>query len=158
MDPHNRKYGDQDTIFMKMALDCAASAARIGEVPVGAVLVDAGNSVVAKAGNNCIGSNDPTGHAEIHVLRTAALKLSNYRLPHTTMYVTLEPCPMCAAAMVQARVARVVFGAKDPKSGALVSQYSLGTDGRLNHRFKITGGVRAKECSKILKDFFIERR
>jgi len=158
VDQKNRNNKDQDNIFMGMALDCAAAAASLGEVPVGAVLVDIENYVVAKAGNNCIRSNDPTGHAEIHVLRAAALKLSNYRLPQTTMYVTLEPCAMCAAAMVQARVKRVVFGAKDPKSGALVSQYCLGTDGRLNHRFMITGGVRARECSNILKDFFKGRR
>ena len=125
---------------------------------MGAVLVSRENQIIAKAGNNCIGANDPTGHAEIHALRAAAEKLGNYRLPETTMYVTLEPCPMCAAAMIQARVRRIVFGATDLKAGGVKSVYRIGLDGRLNHCFILTGGVRADECAKILKDFFKRRR
>ncbi|RUM38393.1 MAG: tRNA-specific adenosine deaminase [Desulfobulbus sp.] len=148
----------QDYIFMGNALECAADAASMGEVPVGAVLVDAHGTIIASAGNDCISSVDPTGHAEILVLRASAKKHGNYRLPCTTMYVTLEPCAMCATAMIQARVKRIVFGARDPKAGGLQSVYQIGTDGLLNHRFLVTGGVREDECGQILKDFFKSRR
>lgn len=147
-----------DLPFMEHALQMAIKAADIGEVPVGAVLVAADNTILARAGNNCIASNDPTGHAEIHVLRAAAQQVHNYRLPGTTMYVTLEPCAMCATAMIQARVERIVFGAYDPKAGALQSVYQIGTDGCLNHTFLVRGGVMAEQCSKVLKDFFSLRR
>ncbi len=147
-----------DEHFMEVAIRYANAAAAMGEVPVGAVLVTGDNDILAGAGNNCINSNDPTGHAEIHVLRLAAEKTKNYRLPGTTIFVTLEPCAMCAAAMINARIQRVVFGAADPKAGALQSVYKIGSDGRLNHRFEVTGGVYAGECSRILKDFFKKRR
>ena len=141
-----------------MALDQARHAAISGEVPVGAVIVDAAGEVLAAAGNNCIQACDPAGHAEMTALRRAALRLNNYRLPGTTLYVTLEPCVMCAAAMVQARIQRLVFGATDPKTGAIVSKYRIGTDGILNHVFAVTGGVREDECGRLLKDFFRNRR
>ncbi len=147
-----------DDFFMGMALEYAVQAAAMDEVPVGAVLVDSGNEILAAAGNNCIAANDPTGHAEIRALREAAQKVANYRLTGTTMYVTLEPCGMCAVAMIQARVKRIVFGAADPKAGGLQSMYRIGSDGRLNHSFVITGGVRAEECSLLLKEFFKKRR
>ena len=149
---------EQDQALMGRALEYARKAADQDEVPVGALLVDSEGQVIAGAGNNCIGVHDPTGHAEIHVLRAAARLRANYRLPGTTLYVTLEPCAMCAAALVNARVARIVFGAEDPKAGALGSVYTIGTDGRLNHRFVVTGGVRAGECGQLLKDFFRKRR
>jgi tRNA(adenine34) deaminase len=149
---------ERDDYFMGLALDSAIKAAAMHEVPVGAVLVDSGDDVLAVSGNNCIGAHDPTGHAEIHVLRAAAEKVANYRLPGTTMYVTLEPCAMCAVAMIQARVERIVFGATDPKAGGLQSKYRIGSDGRLNHSFVISGGVRALECSLLLKEFFRKRR
>ena len=143
---------------MSTALAYAAQAEALNEVPVGAVLVSAEGRLLAGAGNCCITANDPVGHAEIRVLRTAAQKVGNYRLPGTTLYVTLEPCPMCAAALVMARVERVVFGAADPKTGALQSVYRIGSDGSLNHRFTITSGVREEECASILKEFFRQRR
>ncbi|MCI5131981.1 MAG: nucleoside deaminase [Candidatus Electrothrix sp. EH2] len=148
----------RDFYFMGKAIDFAGYAAAEDEVPVGAVLVSRKHEILAGAGNNCIRANDPAGHAEIRTLRAAAENLSNYRLPETTMYVTLEPCPMCAAAMIQARVQRIVFGAIDLKGGALQSRYRIGTDGKLNHTFTVTGGVRAEECAALLKDFFRQRR
>jgi tRNA(adenine34) deaminase len=148
----------RDEYFMDKAIDYAMQAAALDEVPVGAILVDQHDEILAGAGNNCIQANDPTGHAEIHTLRAAAERVKNYRLPQTTMYVTLEPCPMCAAAMVQARVERIVFGALDPKGGGLQSRYSIGCDGRLNHNFIVHSGVRAEECAKLLKDFFRQKR
>jgi tRNA(adenine34) deaminase len=149
---------EEDYRLMGEALDYAAMAADMGEVPVGAVLVDRQGNKLAAAGNNCIAAADPTGHAEIHVLREAARRTGNYRLPGTTMYITLEPCAMCSAAMINARVERIVFGATDLKAGGLQSVYGIGSDGRLNHTFSITGGVRAGECSRILQDFFKKRR
>jgi len=143
---------------MARALEYAAEAAAMDEVPVGAVLIDDAGQLLAGAGNNCIEAADPTGHAEMRVLRMAAARAGNYRLPATTMYVTLEPCAMCAAAMIQARVERIVFGATDPKAGALQSVYRIGTDGNLNHTFAVAGGVRAAECSRIVKEFFKQRR
>ena len=149
---------EQDTEMMALALQKAAESAALGEVPVGAVLIDAAGQILAAAGNNTISDNDPTGHAEIRVLRLAARTIGNYRLPHTTLYVTLEPCAMCAAAMVHARIQRLVFGAADPKTGAIISKYAIGTDNMLNHTFSVTGGVLELECSRLLKDFFQMRR
>lgn len=143
---------------MEAALACARESAAIEEVPVGAVLVDTNGNIIAARGNNCIAANDPAGHAEIRTLRQAARRSGNYRFPDTTMYVTLEPCAMCAAALVHARVKRVVFGADDPKSGAVHSQYNIGTDGKLNHVFLVTSGVLKEECSALLKNFFKKRR
>ncbi len=143
---------------MRFALAEARQAAVIGEVPVGAVLVDAEGEVLASAGNNCIEACDPLGHAEIRVLREAAKVAGNYRLPGTTIYVTLEPCAMCASAMVHARINRLVFGATDPKTGGIISQYQIGSDGKLNHTFQVQGGILADDCGQILKDFFQKRR
>lgn len=149
---------NQDEHLMGIALAYAAQAAALDEVPVGAVLMREDGSVLAGAGNCCIQAHDPTGHAEIRVLRLAAEKIGNYRLPRTTLYVTLEPCPMCAAALLFARVERIVFGAADPKGGGIQSVYRIGSDSCLNHRFLITSGVRAEECGSILKEFFRRRR
>ncbi len=146
-----------DKKIMKLALAEARNAADLGEVPVGAVLVLDGE-IIARAGNNLIAAGDPVGHAEIRALRKGARQLGNYRLPGTTLYVTLEPCPMCASAMIHARIARLVFGATDPKGGGVVSQYKIGQDGRLNHGFAVSGGVLAEKCSLILKEFFQKRR
>jgi len=146
-----------DDLMMEQALVEAQGAADIGEVPVGAVLVLKGE-IIARAGNNVIANADPVGHAEIRALRQGAVALENYRLPGTTLYVTLEPCPMCAAAMVQARIERLVFGALDPKSGGVVSRYRIGQDGLLNHAFTVRGGIQAEKCSAILKEFFQKRR
>lgn len=148
----------QDLLFMRRALDRAREAAALGEVPVGAVLVDAEGQILAEAGNNCIAASDPSGHAEMRTLRLAAIKLGNYRLPGTTLYVTLEPCPMCAALLVHARVGRLVYGATDPKGGAIVSKYHIGGDDLLNHRFQVTGGVLAEESAQLLREFFRSRR
>jgi tRNA(adenine34) deaminase len=144
--------------MMGLALKRAEESVAMGEVPVGAVLVAADGCILASAGNNTISSCDPTGHAEIRVLRMAAEKMKNYRMPETTLYVTLEPCLMCASAMVHARIKRVVFGASDPKTGAIVSRYKIGSDNLLNHTFSITAGILAEECGRILLDFFQKRR
>ena len=146
-----------DTEWMKIALEEAILAAEKGEVPVGAALVKEGK-LVASAGNCPISTNDPTAHAEINVLRKAAKQENNYRLPDTTLYITLEPCTMCVGAIIHARVERVVYGATDPKAGALVSLYTIGTDDRLNHSLTISGGVLADKCSELLKDFFRKKR
>jgi len=147
-----------DESLMKLALKQAVISAETGEVPVGALLVGPEENIIASAGNNIIKACDPSGHAEMRVLRKASKVVKNYRLPETTMYVTLEPCAMCAAAMVHARIARLVFGATDPKTGAIISQYKIGSDGLLNHTFSVTGGILADQCSQILKEFFQKRR
>jgi tRNA(adenine34) deaminase len=146
------------SLLMQLALAQARAAADADEVPVGAVLVDAGGEVLAVAGNRIVAASDPAGHAEIRTLRLAAARVGNYRLADTTLYVTLEPCAMCAAAMVHARIRRLVFGATDPKTGAVISRYQIGNDGRLNHSFLVTGGVLAGECGQLLRDFFQGRR
>lgn len=147
-----------DQEYMQIALTRADESGARGEVPVGAVLVDELGNIIASAGNTIVCSNDPVGHAEILTLRKAAEQIGNYRLPDTTMYVTLEPCAMCAAAMVHARIKRLVFGATDPKTGAVLSKYRIGSDGLLNHSFSVTGGVMEKECGQLLRDFFQKRR
>lgn len=146
-----------DKYWMQQALVCAEEAARKDETPVGAVLVNQ-DGLLAAAGNCPIGSHDPTAHAEVLVMRIGARQLQNYRLPGTTLYVTLEPCAMCMGAMIHARVERLVYGAADPKTGAATSIYTLGTDGLLNHTIKISGGVLAEQCSELLKAFFKARR
>jgi tRNA(adenine34) deaminase len=146
-----------DAGWMDMALEEAQAAAEEGDVPVGAVVVRAGQ-LLARAHNRREALGDPTAHAEILALSAAARVLGGWRLAGTTVYVTLEPCPMCAGALVLARVERLVFGAADPKSGAVVSLYRLGDDARLNHRLQIAGGVRAAEASALLKQFFQVRR
>lgn len=142
---------------MQYALNLAQQAAAEGEVPVGAVLVKDGE-MLAQGWNQPIGHSDPTAHAEIQTLRAAAERLANYRLPGTTLYVTLEPCPMCAGAIVHARVERVVFGAADPRSGAAGTIFNLLQAPQLNHRCEITAGVMAQECGEKLRSFFRERR
>lgn len=144
--------------MMARALDLARRAAAAGEVPVGAVVVAADGLVLAEAGNTCVGDSDPSGHAEMVAVRLAGRRLGNYRLPGTTLYVTLEPCAMCAALLVHARIDRLVFGAFDPKAGAVVSRYRIGSDGLLNHSFTVTGGVLAEECGRLLREFFQNRR
>jgi tRNA(adenine34) deaminase len=142
---------------MDLALAQAALAQSKGEVPVGAVLVDPGGAVIGVGFNQPISAHDPSAHAEIVVLRAAALKMSNYRLPDTTMVVTVEPCLMCAGALVNARVSRVVYGAAEPKWGALGSRLSVMELG-LNHRIDVVSGVREAECAAILRAFFRDRR
>ena len=142
---------------MQTALVLAARAAASGEVPVGAVLVQ-GESLLAEGWNQPIAAHDPTAHAEVMALRAAGQSLGNYRLADTTLYVTLEPCLMCVGAIVHARVARLVFGAYDPKSGAVTScMHGFEVPG-LNHRVESSGGVMADECGGMLKEFFRERR
>lgn len=146
-----------DLAFMRIALEQARQAAEAGEVPVGAVLAR-GEILLAAAANRSIAASDPTAHAEILAIREAAVKTGNYRLPETTLYVTLEPCIMCMGAILHARIQRLVFGALDPKTGAAQSRYTIGIDGLLNHQLEIAGGVLEGECSRIIKDFFRERR
>jgi len=147
-----------DHYFMRMALKEAFKAQLEDEVPVGAVLVDGENRVLAKARNQTIGRCDPSAHAEMTVLRKAARKLRNYRLLSTTLYVTIEPCAMCMGAIIHARVARVVFGAHDPKWGAAGSLYDFAQDRRFNHRPQIISGVRMEECRAVMQDFFRRKR
>ncbi len=142
---------------MHMALAEAEKAGEEGEVPVGAVLVYE-NQVIARGHNRPIALHDPTGHAEILTLRAGAAIAGNYRLSQGTIYVTLEPCVMCAGALIQARLNRLVFGADDPKSGGVQSLYSILTDPRLNHRLEIRGGVLLDECRDILRRFFKDKR
>jgi len=147
-----------DERFMRLALREAARAARAGEVPVGAVLVDSAGEVIARGHNRPVTGHDPTAHAEIVALRRAARRLGNYRLTGTTLYVTVEPCAMCAGAIVHARVARVVYGAPDPKGGAARTLYRILDDPRLNHRAEVVGGVLEAESRELLQRFFRERR
>jgi tRNA(adenine34) deaminase len=148
---------DRDEEFMRLALAEAEKALQAGEVPVGAVVVR-GGEVIASAHNGPLGLKDPSAHAEILALRRAAAAEGNYRIAGTTLYVTIEPCLMCAGALIHARVSRLVFGATDPKGGAVVSLYGVLQDGRLNHRVEATGGVLREACSEILSRFFREKR
>jgi len=143
--------------FMRHALQLAQQAELQGEVPVGAVLVK-DDRIIAQGFNYSIAGCDPTAHAEIQAIRNAATYIGNYRLLDTTLYVTLEPCAMCAGAIVQARIKHVVFGARDPKAGACGSVFNILGSPFLNHRPSIESGVLAQECGKILSDFFRERR
>lgn len=142
---------------MRQALALAAEAASAGEVPVGAVVVQDGE-VVGRGSNRPIGSRDPTAHAEVVAMREAAGRLGNYRLPGCELYVTLEPCAMCVGAMIHARIARVVFGARDPKTGACGSVVDLPGIGALNHHGRFEGGVLADDCAVALRTFFAGRR
>lgn len=148
---------DLDEQYMKMALEEARKAGEGGEVPVGAVLLR-GNCVIAKDHNRCIELSDPTAHAEVLVLRRGGGLLRNYRLTETTLYVTVEPCPMCVSAMVHGRISRLVFGSPEPKYGAVESKFRLLNNEGLNHRVKIDRGILGKECAEVLKAFFRERR
>ncbi|MRW89593.1 tRNA adenosine(34) deaminase TadA [Duganella sp. FT80W] len=143
--------------YMRLALEQAQQAWNLGEVPVGAVVVRDGE-VIAVGCNQPIGKHDPTAHAEIVALRAAAEKLGNYRLPGCELYVTLEPCVMCSGAMMHARLAKVVYGAADPKTGACGSVVNLFEQEQLNHHTEIEGGVLAEECGAMLKNFFAARR
>ncbi len=148
----------QDIHFMTWALELAQRAEADGEVPVGAVLVREGK-IIGEGWNRPIGAHDPTAHAEIQALRDAGAKAGNYRLPGSTLYVTLEPCPMCASALIHARVERVVFGAYDPKGGAAGSVFDLlPPDERFNHRLECVGGVMEQACGDLLRAFFRARR
>jgi len=142
---------------MRMALDLAREAANLGEVPVGAVVVKDGE-VVGQGFNRPIDLHDPTAHAEIMALRDAARKLGNYRLPHCQLYVTLEPCVMCSGAIMHARIAQVIYGARDPKTGVAGSVIDIYQESRLNHHAHVTGGVLAEECGQLLSSFFAARR
>ncbi len=146
-----------DRQFMEQALEQAQLAAIAGEVPVGAVIVRNG-VVLSKAFNKPITNHDPSAHAEMLALRQAALSEENYRLPGTTLYVTLEPCTMCAGAMLHARVDRIVYGAADPETGAAGSVLDVFSSKQINHQTVIEGGMMSEECGQLLRDFFKERR
>jgi tRNA(adenine34) deaminase len=146
-----------DDTFMRTALELAAEAGARGEVPVGAVVVLDG-TIVGRGRNQPIGGQDPTAHAEVVAIRDAALRVGNYRLTGSTMYVTIEPCLMCVGAMVHARIGRVVYGATEPKAGAIVSAMQAHEHPALNHRLEVTGGVLEEECRKVIQAFFSERR
>jgi tRNA(adenine34) deaminase len=144
---------EADTTYMALALDEARAAAAIGEVPIGALVVCDG-AVVARAHNTRETDADPTAHAELVAIREASQRLGRWRLSDCTVYATLEPCPMCAGVMHQARIERLVYGAPDPKAGAVGTLYDLSNDERLNHRFAVTSGVLAEESAALLKEFF----
>ena len=146
-----------DEEFMREALAEAEAAREDGEVPVGAVLI-LGGSVIARGRNAVIRSSDPTAHAEIAALREAARVVGNYRLTGATLYSTIEPCAMCAGALVHARVARLVFGAKDPKAGAVETHFGVCTTDFLNHQVSVEGGILEDECRRVLQSFFRDRR
>ncbi len=147
-----------DIAWMQLALAQAARALQLGEVPVGAVLVGAQGELLATGFNRTIIDHDPTAHAEIVALRAGAQQVQNYRLPGASLYVTLEPCAMCLGAMLHARLARVVFGAPDPKTGVCGSVLNLALEKQLNHHTQVEGGVLAQECGDTLRQFFKERR
>lgn len=147
----------RDAAFMQAALDQAAQASAADEIPVGAV-VTVGTEVIASGQNRTIRDVDPSAHAEIVALRAASQAQGNHRLANATLYVTLEPCAMCIGALVQARIARLVFGAYDPKAGAAGSAIDLTDSPAFNHHFEVLGGVRASECGALLQDFFGSRR
>lgn len=146
-----------DQHYMRMALEEAREAERAGDVPVGAV-VALGERVIGRGRNRTVADCDPTAHAEIVALREAALALGNYRLGGATIYVTIEPCAMCAGAIVQARPARLVYGADDPKGGAVRTCFQILSDARLNHQVEVAAGVLAGECAAVLQSFFAARR
>ena len=147
-----------DEKWIREALKSASEAAALGEVPIGACLVDEAGVMIASASNRTITDNDPTAHAEILVLRQAASAIGNYRLNGTTLYTTIEPCVMCAGALVNARVKRLVFGAHDERFGAVETVFRLCDSESLNHRIEITSGVLADECRSLMQTFFRERR
>lgn len=148
---------DADSLFMMRALQLADQAASEDEVPVGAIVVH-GNRIIGSGYNQREALNDPTAHAEMIAITQAAATLDSWRLEDCTLYVTLEPCPMCAGAIVQARVPRVVYGARDPKAGAVDSLFRLLDDPRLNHRASVTGGVLGDQCGMLLSEFFAAKR
>jgi tRNA(adenine34) deaminase len=151
---HKRMTEGTDQQWMRLALEEAEAAAAKGEVPVGCVIVDASGRAIARAHNARETLADPTAHAEIVAVREAAARALTWRLDGATAYVTLEPCAMCAGALVHARIARVVYGCADPKGGAIDTMFGIGRDARLNHRFEVVSGVLGDECSSTLKRFF----
>lgn len=152
----NDKEND-DEIYMRFAIELAQQAATAGEVPVGAIVVKDG-VVIGRGGNSPIDTQDPTAHAEIAALRDAAKNLGNYRLAECSLYVTLEPCAMCTGAIQHARIARLIYGASDPKTGACGSVVNLMAEARLNHHTEVFSGILAQECGELLSDFFKQRR
>lgn len=146
-----------DQIYMQRALELAREAEIAQEVPIGALVV-LENKIIGEGFNSPISRNDPTAHAEIIALRNASQTMQNYRLPNATLYVTIEPCTMCVGAMIQARISRLVFGALDPKAGAVFSIFNLLDSKMLNHKIAISSGILQDECAKIIQDFFRERR
>ena len=144
--------------FMERALDEARRAYEKGEVPVGAVIVDSSGDILAQAHNLTVSTNDPTAHAELLAIRQAAAVMKNYRLTHTSLYVTVEPCCMCAGAMVWARIGRLIYGTADTRGGAAGSLYRIPEDSRLNHRMEVVSGVGELECRTLIRQFFQERR
>jgi tRNA(adenine34) deaminase len=149
---------EQDEFWMREALKAAQTAGNLDEVPIGACLVDAEGNLLATAGNRTITDSDPTAHAEILVLREAAGKINNYRLVETTVYTTIEPCAMCAGALVNARIKRLVYGAKDERFGAVETHFKICDNDLLNHRIEIVSGVLAGECRQLVQDFFRKKR
>ena len=149
---------EQDEIWMRRAIEAAETAAEWNEVPIGACLIDKNGELLAVAGNRTITDSDPTAHAEILVLRQAARRIGNYRLTETTLYTTIEPCAMCAGALVNARIKRLVFGARGERFGAVESVFRLCDTSSLNHRIEISSGVLAEDCRKLMQDFFREKR
>ena len=149
---------EKDEFWMRQAINAALAAEKLDEVPIGACLINGPGEVLAIAGNRTRTDCDPTAHAEILVLREAAKKIGNYRLTETTLYTTIEPCAMCAGALIQARVQRLVFGAHDERFGAVESVFRLCDTSSLNHQMEITKGVLANECKMLMQDFFKRRR
>ena len=149
---------EKDIYFMRIALQEAREAQKQNEVPVGAVIIDQNGIILSRAGNRSIVNCDPSGHAEMIAIREAGKNSDNYRLPNTTLYATIEPCVMCTGAMIHARISRLVFGARDPKAGAVVSQYLIGTDRKLNHLLEVEGGLLEDECAELLISFFKKKR
>ncbi len=147
-----------DERWMREALAEAEEAAKVGEVPIGAVLVNTEGELLARAGNRTRTNCDPTAHAEIIVLRDAAQRAGNFRLTGTTLYATIEPCAMCAGALIQARVSRLVYGARDERAGAVESVFRICDESSLNHRMEITGGIFAADCRALMQQFFQARR
>jgi tRNA(adenine34) deaminase len=154
---NNVPVANHDVRFMQAALDEARAAAERGEVPIGAVVV-LNDEIIARAGNRTIADCDPTAHAEILALREASKRFGNYRLTGAALYVTIEPCAMCAGAMIQARIARLVYGAEDAKGGAVHSCFAVLDHPQLNHRVAVTTGILAEDAAAVLKDFFAARR
>jgi len=149
---------DQDDFWMRKALQSAEIARSANEVPIGACLIDAGGELISAAENRTIALSDPTAHAEILVLRGAGAKIGNYRLTETTLYTTIEPCAMCAGALINARIKRLVFGAHDERFGAVESVFQICSTSSLNHQIEITTGVLAEDCRKLMQDFFRAKR
>ena len=149
---------EQDEFWMRKAIEAAVAAENSGEVPIGACLIDKNGELLAACGNQTITDSDPTAHAEILVLRRAAQEIGNYRLTETSLYTTIEPCAMCAGALVNARVKRLIFGARDERFGAVESVFQLCNSSSLNHQIEITSGVLAEDCRKLMRNFFRAKR